>query len=82
MWGQIANGISEEKEPPADQPSERLGHSVRHRRQYLRARSRAAKTLFWSTVQEAAILGEHLTGTGCRSAYERVSHLLLELLVR
>ncbi|MBR0937634.1 Crp/Fnr family transcriptional regulator [Bradyrhizobium jicamae] len=41
-----------------------------------------AKTLFWSTVQEAAILGEHLTGTGRRSAYERVSHLLLELFVR
>jgi CRP-like cAMP-binding protein len=33
-------------------------------------------------VQEAAILGEHLTGTGRRSAYERVSHLLLELFVR
>ncbi len=41
-----------------------------------------AKALFWSTVQEAAILGEHLTGTGRRSAFERVSHLLLELLVR
>jgi CRP-like cAMP-binding protein len=41
-----------------------------------------AKALFWSTVQEAAILGEHLTDTGRRSAYERVSHLLLELLVR
>lgn len=41
-----------------------------------------AKTLLWSTVQEAAILGEHLTDTGRRSAYERVSHLLLELLVR
>ncbi len=41
-----------------------------------------AKALFWSTVQEAAILGEHLTGTGRRSAYERISHLLLELFVR
>jgi CRP-like cAMP-binding protein len=41
-----------------------------------------AKALFWSTVQEAAILGEHLTDAGRRSAYERVSHLLLELFVR
>jgi CRP-like cAMP-binding protein len=41
-----------------------------------------AKALFWSTVHEAAILAEHLTGTGRRSAYERVSHLLLELFVR
>jgi CRP-like cAMP-binding protein len=41
-----------------------------------------AKTLFWCTVQQAAILGEHLTDTGRRSAYERVSHLLLELFVR
>lgn len=41
-----------------------------------------AKDLFWSTLQEAAILAEHLTGTGRRSAYERVSHLLLELSVR
>jgi CRP-like cAMP-binding protein len=41
-----------------------------------------AKALFWSAVQEAAIVGEHLVDTGRRSAYERVSHLLLELLVR
>jgi len=41
-----------------------------------------ANALFWSVVQEAAILGEHLTGAGRRSAYERVSHLLLELFVR
>lgn len=41
-----------------------------------------AKDLFWSTVQDAAVLAEHLTGTGRRSAYERVSHLLLELFVR
>lgn len=41
-----------------------------------------ARALFSSTVQEAAILGEHLTCTGRRSAYERVSHLLLELFVR
>jgi CRP-like cAMP-binding protein len=41
-----------------------------------------AKTLFWSAVQDAAILGEHLVDAGRRSAYERVSHLLLELFVR
>jgi len=38
--------------------------------------------LFRSVVQEAAILGEHLIDAGRRSAYERISHLLLELLVR
>jgi CRP-like cAMP-binding protein len=41
-----------------------------------------AKALFWSAIQEAAILGEHLVDTGRRSASERVSHLLLELCVR
>lgn len=41
-----------------------------------------AKALFWSTIYDAAILGEHLVDAGRRSAYERVSHLLLELLVR
>jgi len=43
---------------------------------------RLAKALFWSAVCEAAIVGEHLIDTGRRSAYERVSHLLLELFVR
>lgn len=41
-----------------------------------------AKALFWSAVCEAAITGEHLINAACRSAYERVSHLLLELFVR
>ncbi len=41
-----------------------------------------AKALFWSIAHEAAILGEHLIDAGRRSAYERVSHLLLELFVR
>jgi CRP-like cAMP-binding protein len=41
-----------------------------------------AKALFWSSAYEAAILGEHLIDTARRSAYERVSHLLLELFVR
>jgi CRP-like cAMP-binding protein len=41
-----------------------------------------AKALFWSAAYEAAILGEHLIDAARRSAYERVSHLLLELFVR
>ena len=41
-----------------------------------------AKALFWSAVCEAAIVGEHLVDAARRSAYERVSHLLLELFVR
>jgi len=40
------------------------------------------KSLFWSAVCESAVLGEHLIDTARRSAYERVSHLLLELLIR
>lgn len=43
---------------------------------------RLAKTLFWSAGCEAAILAEHLIDAARRSAYERVSHLLLELFVR
>ena len=41
-----------------------------------------AKALFWSALCESAIVAEHLINTGRRSAYERVSHLLLELFVR
>jgi CRP-like cAMP-binding protein len=41
-----------------------------------------AHALFRCVVQESAILGEHLIDTGRRSAYERVSHLLLELFIR
>jgi CRP-like cAMP-binding protein len=41
-----------------------------------------SRVLFWSTVCEAAILGEHLIDTGRRSAYERIGHFLLELFVR
>lgn len=44
--------------------------------------SKFAKALFWSAVCEAAIVSEHLIDTARRSAYERVSHLLLELFVR
>jgi CRP-like cAMP-binding protein len=41
-----------------------------------------AKALFWSAVCEAAIYAEHLIDAARRSAYERISHLLLELFVR
>lgn len=41
-----------------------------------------ANALFWSALCESAILAEHLIDTSRRSAYERVSHLVLELFVR
>jgi CRP-like cAMP-binding protein len=41
-----------------------------------------AKALFRSVALEGAILGEHLIDAARRSAYQRVSHLLLELLMR
>jgi hypothetical protein len=40
------------------------------------------KALFWSAPYEGAILGAHLIDAARRSAYERVSHLLLELFAR
>jgi CRP-like cAMP-binding protein len=45
-------------------------------------RPEVARALFWSTACEAAILGEHLIDAARRSAYQRVSHLLLELFGR
>jgi CRP-like cAMP-binding protein len=41
-----------------------------------------SKAMFWSAICEAAILGEHVTNAARRSAYERISHLILELFVR
>jgi len=41
-----------------------------------------AKALFRSAICESVILAEHLTDAARRSAYERVSHFLLELFVR
>lgn len=41
-----------------------------------------AKALFWSALCEFAIVSEHLIDTSRRPAYERISHLLLELFVR
>jgi CRP-like cAMP-binding protein len=43
---------------------------------------RLGKALFWSATCEAAIVAEHLIDAARRSAYERISHLLLELFVR
>lgn len=43
---------------------------------------RIATALFCSSACEAAIYGEHLVNLGRRSAYERLAHLILELLVR
>ena len=41
-----------------------------------------SQAMFWSAVREAARLAEHLTDAARRSAYERLSHLILELFVR
>lgn len=43
---------------------------------------RLAMALFWSTANETAIFGEHLTDVGRRSAYERVAHFVLEMSAR
>src|SRR5262252_5698077 len=40
------------------------------------------KALLWSATCEAAIVAEHLIDAAQRSAYQRISHLLLELFVR
>jgi CRP-like cAMP-binding protein len=41
-----------------------------------------SNALFFSALCESAVLGEHLIDTGRRSAYERISHFLLELFAR
>ncbi len=43
---------------------------------------RLAAAIFWTASREAALVAERLVGVGRHSAYERVAHLLLELLVR
>lgn len=43
---------------------------------------RIAAVVFWVSACEAAVYGEHLVNLGRRSAYERLAHLILELLVR
>jgi CRP-like cAMP-binding protein len=42
----------------------------------------ASKALFWAAVCESAVLGEHLIDAARRSAYERISHFVLELFAR
>ena len=43
---------------------------------------RLAAAIFWSSARDGAILGEQVTRIGRRPAYERMAHLLLELLRR
>jgi CRP-like cAMP-binding protein len=43
---------------------------------------RLGTALFWASACEAAMYGEHIVNLGRKSAYERLAHLLLELLVR
>jgi CRP-like cAMP-binding protein len=43
---------------------------------------RIAAAMFWLVGHDAALFAEHLVGVGRQSAYERVAHLLLELLTR
>ena len=43
---------------------------------------RVAAMIFWSFASEAAMYAEHLIDVGRRSAFERVAHFLLELLIR
>lgn len=43
---------------------------------------RLAMALFWSTANETAMFGEHLTDVGRRNAYERVAHFVLEMSTR
>ena len=43
---------------------------------------RVGAALFWTAACEAAIYAEHLVDLGRRSAYERLAHLILELLLR
>lgn len=43
---------------------------------------RIAVALYWMAAREAAIYGEHIVDIGRRSAYERLAHLIIELLAR
>src|SRR5215208_8462910 len=43
---------------------------------------RVAVALYWMAAREAAIYGERIVDIGRRSAYERLAHLILELLTR
>jgi CRP-like cAMP-binding protein len=43
---------------------------------------RVAVALYWMAAGEAAVYGERIVDIGRRSAYERLAHLILELLTR
>lgn len=43
---------------------------------------RLCAAIFWCSAREESILFEHLTSLGRRTAYERIAHLLVELLRR
>ncbi len=47
-----------------------------------RTRPEIALAIQWASAREQAMLAEHLVSLGRRSAYERLAHLLLELLNR
>jgi CRP-like cAMP-binding protein len=48
----------------------------------MRDHPRLGAALLWSAAQEEAVLREHIVSIGRRTAYERVAHLLLELMHR
>jgi CRP-like cAMP-binding protein len=48
----------------------------------MRDHPRLGAAFLWSAAQEEAVLREHIVSIGRRSAYERVAHLLLELMAR
>src|SRR5258708_967991 len=48
----------------------------------MREQPRVGAAFLWSAAQEEAVLREHIVSIGRRTAYERVAHLLLELMHR
>jgi CRP-like cAMP-binding protein len=48
----------------------------------MREHPRLGAAFLWSSAQEEAMLREHIASIGRRTAYERVAHLLLELMHR
>src|SRR4051794_32825010 len=48
----------------------------------MRDHPRLGAAFLWSAAQEEAVLREHIASIGRRTAYERVAHLLLELMHR
>jgi CRP-like cAMP-binding protein len=48
----------------------------------MREHPRLGAAFLWSAAQEEAVLREHIASIGRRTAYERVAHLLLELMHR